>query len=198
MNIRADRTAIHGLATTGWDDEAVQAQEWNLVNSGILDGFQLDRATATRGGFARSNGCAYAESGILYPIQRMANVNLVPDSRGPDLEGLLAELGDGLYVVGDNSWSIDMQRYNFQFTGQRFHRIKDGKIVGQVKDAAYQGRTPDFWASMSAVGNESTYRLMGALNCGKAQPGQSAPVSHGTPAALFRDVNILNTVQEAQ
>jgi TldD protein len=128
----------------------------------------------------------------------MANVNLVPDSRGPDVEGLLAELGDGLYVVGDNSWSIDMQRYNFQFTGQRFHRIKDGKIVGQVKDAAYQGRTPDFWASMSAVGNESTYRLMGALNCGKAQPGQSAPVSHGTPAALFRDVNILNTVQEAQ
>jgi TldD protein len=91
-----------------------------------------------------------------------------------------------------------MQRYNFQFTGQRFHRIKDGKIAGQVKDAAYQGRTPDFWGSMSAVGNDSTYRLMGALNCGKAQPGQSAPVSHGTPAALFRDVNILNTVQEAK
>ena len=198
MNIRADRTALHGLATTGWDDEAVQAQEWDIVKSGILDGFQLDRATATRGGFSRSNGCAYAESGILYPIQRMANVNLVPDPRGPDLEGLLSELGDGLYVVGDNSWSIDMQRYNFQFTGQRFHRIKDGKIAGQVKDAAYQGRTPDFWGSMSAVGNDSTYRLMGALNCGKAQPGQSAPVSHGTPAALFRDVNILNTVQEAK
>ena len=186
------------LSQSQFQDFAHGLEELNLVNSGILDGFQLDRATATRGGFTRSNGCAYAESGILYPIQRMANVNLVPDSRGPDLEGLLAELGDGLYIVGDNSWSIDMQRYNFQFTGQRFHRIKDGKIVGQVKDAAYQGRTPDFWGSMSAVGNESTYRLMGALNCGKAQPGQSAPVSHGTPAALFRDVNILNTVQEAK
>jgi TldD protein len=111
---------------------------------------------------------------------------------------LLATLDDGLYIVGVNSWSIDMQRYNFQFTGQRFHRVKNGVIVGQVKDAAYQGRTPDFWASMEVLGNESTYKLMGALNCGKAQPGQSAPVSHGTPSALFRGVNILNSTQEVQ
>jgi len=90
-----------------------------------------------------------------------------------------------------------MQRYNVQFTGQRFHRIRNGRIVWQVRDAAYQGRTPDFWAAMEQVGGPSTYRLMGALNCGKGQPGQAAPVSHGTPAALFRDVNVLNTAKEA-
>src|SRR5437868_14706071 len=33
--------------------------------------------------------------------------------------------------VGDKSWSIDMQRYNFQFTGQRFYRIVDGRLDGQ-------------------------------------------------------------------
>lgn len=197
MAITADRTVPFGLATTGWDDEAVSAQQWDLVRAGVLAGFQLDRATATRGGYARSNGCAYAETGTMVPMQRMANVSLEPDQHGPDLAGLLATMGDGLLVMGDNSWSIDMQRYNFQFTGQRFHRVQGGRIVGQVKDAAYQGRTPDFWGSMSTVGGPQTYRLMGALNCGKGQPGQAAPVSHGTPAALFRSVNVLNTAGES-
>jgi TldD protein len=104
---------------------------------------------------------------------------------------------NGLLVMGDGSWSIDMQRYNFQFTGQRFHRIRSGRIVGQVRDAAYQGRTPDFWRSLVAVGGPSTYRLMGALNCGKAQPGQTAPVGHGAAAGVFAGVNVLNARAEA-
>jgi TldD protein len=100
-------------------------------------------------------------------------------------------------VVGDKSWSIDMQRYNFQFTGQRFYRIRNGRLTGQLRDVAYQGITTEFWGSMAAVGGESTYVLGGAFNCGKAQPGQVAAVSHGCPSALFRGVRILNTVQEA-
>jgi TldD protein len=99
--------------------------------------------------------------------------------------------------MGDKSWSIDMQRYNFQFTGQRAFQIVDGKLGGQVKDFAYQATTTDFWGSMEAVGGPGTYVLGGAFNCGKGQPGQIAPVSHGCPAALFRGVRILNTVQEA-
>jgi TldD protein len=99
--------------------------------------------------------------------------------------------------LGDKSWSIDMQRYNFQFTGQQFHRIKNGKLVGQLKDVAYQATTTDFWGSMKAVGGPSTYVLGGAFNCGKAQPGQVAAVSHGCPAAVFDKVNVLNTVAEA-
>jgi TldD protein len=94
--------------------------------------------------------------------------------------------------VGDKSWSIDMQRYNFQFTGQRFHRIKSGVITGQVRDLAYQSRTPDFWGSLVALGGPSTYVLGGALNCGKAQPGQVAAVSHGCPSAVFEHVTLLN------
>ena len=101
------------------------------------------------------------------------------------------------YIVGDKSWSIDMQRYNFQFTGQRFYEITNGAIVGQLRDVAYQSRTPDFWNSMEAVGGSSTYLLGGALNCGKGQPGQVAPVSHGSPSALFRQINVLNTRSEA-
>jgi TldD protein len=123
-------------------------------------------------------------------------VSLQPDPGGPSTEELISAVDQGIYIVGDKSWSIDMQRYNFQFTGQRFFRIENGKLAGQVKDVAYQATTTDFWRSLEAVGNPSTYLLGGAFNCGKGQPGQVAPVSHGCPAALFRGVNVLNTQAE--
>ncbi|MFD4367513.1 TldD/PmbA family protein [Rhodococcus sp. NPDC058521] len=198
MHVTADRTTPHGLATAGYDDEGVETQAWDLIRDGILVGYQLDRAFAPRLGLDRSNGCSYADSPHHVPIQRMANVSLQPD---PDVDrsvdDLIADVEDGIYVVGDKSWSIDMQRYNFQFTGQRFHRIHNGRLVGQLRDVAYQATTTEFWGAMAAIGGPSTWELGGAFNCGKAQPGQVAAVSHGCPAALFRDVNVLNTRTEA-
>jgi TldD protein len=197
MHVTGDRQAENGLATIGFDDEGVATQTWDLVRDGTLVGYQLDRRTAALTGLERSNGCAFADSPLHVPIQRMANVSLQPAAGGPDTADLIAGVDDGLYVVGDKSWSIDMQRYNFQFTGQRFFRIKSGRIVGQVRDAAYQSMTTDFWGSMAAVGGPQTYVLGGAFNCGKGQPGQVAAVSHGCPSALFRGVRILNATQEA-
>jgi TldD protein len=130
------------------------------------------------------------------PIQRMANVSLQPAAGGPDTGELIAGVDEGIYIVGDKSWSIDMQRYNFQFTGQRFYRISRGRLAGQLRDAAYQSVTTDFWNSMEALGGPQTYVLGGAFNCGKGQPMQVAPVSHGCPAAVFRGIRILNTAQE--
>jgi TldD protein len=197
MHVTGDRTAEHGLATVGYDDEGVEGQSWDLVRDGILVGFQLNRAMAAREGFDRSNGCAFADSPSHVPLQRMANVSLRPSPGGPTTEELISAMGNGLYIVGDKSWSIDMQRYNFQFTGQRFYRVRNGRLAGQVRDAAYQGVTTEFWGSMEAAGGESTYLLGGAFNCGKGQPAQIAPVSHGCPSVLFRQVRILNAQQES-
>ena len=128
----------------------------------------------------------------------MANVSLEPaGGDGPTTDELIAGVDRGLYVVGDKSWSIDMQRYNFQFTGQRFFVIEHGRLAGQVRDVAYQATTTDFWGAMEAVGGRSTYLLGGAFNCGKGQPGQVAPVSHGCPSVLVRGVRILNTREES-
>lgn len=196
MNVTADRTAEHGLASVGYDDEGVAAQSWDLVRDGMFVGYQLDRVFAPRLGQSRSNGCSYADSAHHVPIQRMANVSLQPSPDDISTAELIGRVSDGIYVVGDRSWSIDMQRYNFQFTGQRFYRIRDGRLDGQVRDVAYQATTADFWNSMEAVGGASTWRLGGAFNCGKAQPGQVAAVSHGCPSALFRGVNVLNTRSE--
>ncbi len=186
MHVTGDRTAEHGLATVGYDDEGVAAQSWDLITGGVLTGYQLDRRIARLAGLGRSNGCAFADSPGHMPIQRMANVSLQPAAGGPATEELIAGVSDGIYIVGDKSWSIDMQRYNFQFTGQRFYRISHGRLAGQLRDVAYQATTTDFWNSMEAVGGPQTYVLGGAFNCGKGQPGQVAPVSHGCPAALLR------------
>src|SRR3954451_11495820 len=196
MNVTGDRVAAHGLSTVGWDDEGVAGQQWDIVKDGVLVGYQVDRKMARLRGMPRSNGCAFADSSRHVPVQRMANVSLQPAPDGPSTEEIIAGVDRGIYVVGDKSWSIDMQRYNFQFTGQRFYRIEGGRLAGQLRDVAYQATTTDFWGSMSVVGGPQTYVLGGAFNCGKAQPGQVAPVSHGCPSALFENVNILNTVQE--
>src|SRR3984957_3380602 len=127
----------------------------------------------------------------------MANVALQAGNENLPPPDLIARVHDGIYVIGDKSWSIDMQRYNFQFTGQRFFSIVNGKLAGQVKDVAYQAVTTEFWGAMEAVGGQSTYVLGGAFNCGKGQPGQVAPVSHGCPSVLVRGVNILNARAEA-
>ncbi|PVG83955.1 peptidase C69 [Nocardioides gansuensis] len=200
MNVTGDRTVAHGLATIGYDDEGVETQSWDIVRDGVLVGFQLDRSMGPmipelNGG--RSNGCAYADSPSHIAIQRMANVSLQPAPDGPSTDELISRVERGIYVVGDKSWSIDMQRFNFQFTGQRFFRITDGRLDGQLRDVAYQATTTDFWGSMEAVGGPDTWVLGGAFNCGKAQPGQVASVSHGCPTALFRGVRILNTTDEA-
>jgi TldD protein len=199
MHVTGDRTYPHGLATIGFDDDGVATSEWDLVRDGVLVGYQLDRTFAPRLGLDRSNGCAFADSPHHVPIQRMANVSLRPDPlRDTSTDELIAGVDRGIYVVGDKSWSIDMQRYNFQFTGQRFHRIEGGKLAGQLRDVAYQATTTDFWGSMDAVGGPSTWVLHGAMNCGKAQPGQVAAVSHGAPSARFRGVNVLNTKEEGR
>ena len=165
----------------------------------MLVGYQLDRTFAPRLGLDRSNGCAFADSPHHVPIQRMANVSLQPDpTADTSTEELIAGVDHGIYVVGDKSWSIDMQRYNFQFTGQRFYQIENGRLAGQLRDVAYQATTTDFWGSLDAVGGPSTWRLHGAMNCGKAQPGQVAAVSHGCPSARFRGVNVLNTAEEGR
>jgi TldD protein len=153
---------------------------------------------ARRLGLERSAGCAYADSPHHVPIQRMANVSLQPDAtRDLSTAELISGVRRGIYIIGDRSWSIDMQRYNFQFTGQRFYRIENGMLAGQLRDVAYQSTTTDFWGAMEAVGGPSTWVLGGAINCGKAQPGQVAPVSHGCPSALFCNINVLNAREEA-
>lgn len=195
MTIVADRTQQGGLSTIAFDDDGAPSAsaDFAIVERGVLRNFQMALGQAHLVGLARSNGCAYADSPYSFPIQRMPNISLAPNSDRCSREELFSDVENGLYILGTGSWSIDQQRDNFQFGGQLFFEIKKGSLGEMVQGAAYQGRTLEFWNGLDGLGDATTYRLNGTFTCGKAEPMQLAPVSHGAPAARFRGVQILNT-----
>jgi TldD protein len=193
VNFVADRLQPTGLATVGYDDEGVPAKRWPLVKDGIFVDWQTTRDLAPLIGQPKSHGCLYADSWGSVPISRMPNVSLQPGEKDVSLEELVSGVKRGILIHGTGSWSIDQQRYNFQFGGQVFREIKDGKIGGMLRDVIYQARTTDFWGAIDGLGGPSTYEIGGAFTCGKGEPTQLAPVSHGCPVARIRNINVLNS-----
>jgi TldD protein len=193
VNFVADRTQPKGLATVGWDDEGVPGQSWDIVKDGLFVDWQTTRDTAKLVGKSKSYGCLHADNWSSVPFPRMPNVSLQPAKENVSMEDLIGGVDNGILIYGRGSYSIDQQRYNFQFGGQTFWQIKGGKLGGMLRDVAYQSRTTDFWGSLDGLGGQATYELPGSPNDGKGQPGQSNAVSHGCPSARFRQINVLNT-----
>lgn len=193
LNVYADRTTPQGLATCAYDDDGVATGRWDIIKDGILVGYQTVRDQSGLAGFGgpRSTGCSYAEGWAHVPFQRMPNVSLAP---GPDpltLQQLIRSTEDGIYIQGRGSYSIDHQRKNFQFGGDFFWEIKDGRLTKPLRGVAYQSSTLDFWKAMDAVCDEREWRLNGTGSDGKGEPQQSNPVSHGCPAARFRGIPVI-------
>ncbi|MDP9291042.1 MAG: TldD/PmbA family protein [Verrucomicrobiota bacterium] len=195
ITIRGDRSQANGLSTVAYDDDGVKTAgaEFDIIKNGKFENYQMALGQAALIGRKHSNGCAFADSYDKFPIQRMPNVSLQPSEKDVSLDELISEVKDGIYIMGDGSWSIDQQRYNFQFGGQVFYEIKEGKLGAMLRDVAYQANTVNFWNACDGICGASEYFLGGAMNCGKGQPEQAAPVSHGAVPARFRNVNILNT-----
>ncbi len=193
VNFVADKTQKDGLATCGYDDDGVKTKEWHLIKDGVFVDYQTIREQAHLIGQKESSGCCYADSWSSIPFQRMPNVSLEPGKKKLSLDDLIADTEDAIMVKGRGSYSIDHQRYNFQFGGQTYWEIKKGKVVGMLRDVAYQAKTPEFWNACDAICSKEEYYLGGSFNDGKGEPGQSNAVSHGCTPARFRQINILNT-----
>jgi TldD protein len=148
-------------------------------------------------GVQKSHGCSFADSWSSVQFQRMPNISLMPGDRDIGLDDIVAATEKGIVVKNRGSWSIDHQRFNFQFSGQVYYEVRNGKITGMLKDVAYQSRTPDFWNSMDMIGGPKSYWLGGSFGDGKGEPSQSNSVSHGCVPARFKEVNIVNTGRTA-
>ena len=193
VNFVADRTQPGSLGEVGWDDEGVKARQWDLVKEGILVGYQATRDQVHILGEKEGHGCSYADSWESVQFQRMPNVSLSPGRTPLTQAELIAGVDKGILFYGRSTYSIDQQRYNFQFGGQLCFEIRSGKITGLLNDVAYQANTREFWNSVSAICDNRDYRLNGTFRDGKGQPGQISAVSHGCATTRFNQVNVINT-----
>jgi len=195
VNIFADKTQPGSLGAVAYDDEGVKCKRWDLISNGKLVDYQTIRDQAHILGKTESDGCCYADSWSSVQFQRMANVSMAPGKKPLSVPDLIKDVENGIYIIGDGSFSIDQQRYNAQFGGQLFYEIKNGQITRMLEDVAYQIRTPEFWNACTAVADERDYRLGGSFFDGKGQPGQVSAVSHGSSTARFNGINVINTAR---
>lgn len=193
VNLFADKTQPGSLGAVGWDDEGVKTKKWDLVRNGILTNYQAIRDQVHMIDQNESHGCCYAQSWNDVQFQRMPNVSLEPGKEKYSVHDMIKDVEKGIYIAGRGSYSIDQQRYNFQFGGTVFYEIKNGEIVGMLDDVAYQSNTQEFWNSVTKICDEEDYRMFGSFFDGKGQPSQVSAVSHGSSTTRFNDVNVINT-----
>jgi TldD protein len=193
VNIVGEKTAPGSLGAVGYDDEGVPARRWDIIKDGILVNYQATRDQAHIIGEKESHGCSYADSWSKVQFQRMPNVSLQAGSARLTPDQMVKDVKRGIYILGRGSYSIDQQRYNFQFGGQLYYEIKDGKIGQMLEDVAYQSNTQDFWNACTATCDERDWRMSGSFFDGKGQPSQVSAVSHGSSTTRFNGINVINT-----
>ncbi len=193
VNLVADKVQPGSLGAVGYDDEGVKCKQWDLVRNGTLVNYQAIRDQVNIIGQNESHGCCYAQSWNDVQFQRMPNVSLEPGKEKYSINEMIKDVEKGIYIAGRGSYSIDQQRYNFQFGGTTFYEIKNGQIEGMLNDVAYQSNTQEFWNSCAKICDESDYRMFGSFFDGKGQPSQISAVSHGSSTTRFNDINVINT-----
>ena len=196
VNFFADKTTPGSLGAVGYDDEGVPSKRWDIIKDGVLVNYQATRDQVHLIDQNESHGCSYADSWSSVQFQRMPNVSLAAGKAPLTPDEMIKDVKKGIYILGRGSYSIDQQRYNFQFGGQLFFEIKNGKIVGPVEDVAYQSNTQEFWNSCSAICDERDWRMGGSFFDGKGQPSQVSAVSHGSSTARFNGINVINTARK--
>jgi len=196
VNFIADKNEKGSLGAVGYDDEGVPAKRWDIIRDGVLVNYQATRDQAHIIGEKESHGCSYADSWNSVQFQRMPNVSLAAGKERLTPDEMVKDVKKGIYILGRGSYSIDQQRYNFQFGGQLYYEIKNGKIVGQVEDVAYQSNTQEFWNACSAICDQRDWRMGGSFFDGKGQPSQVSAVSHGSSTTRFNGINVINTARK--
>jgi len=187
LNVSFDPEKTEQFASYGWDDEGSRAEKQFVIRQGVLErplGGVISQARAGISGVAT----ARASSWNRPPVDRMANLNIEPGSSS--LTEIIQSVERGVLMDTNLSWSIDDSRNKFQFGCEYGQLIENGELKGVLKNPNYRGISATFWRSLTAVGDASTFKIMGTPYCGKAEPSQMIHVGHASPACLFENVEI--------
>ncbi len=187
INVVSDPTDPSGLGSFGYDDEGIKAHRADLIKDGILAGYLSSRETAARIS-GRSSGAMRADGWGNIPLVRMTNINLAPGDKSFD--ELVSLAGDGIYMSTVSSWSPSDDRSSFEFGCEMAREIKGGKLGQIYKNPTFSGRSVEFWNSVKAIGDRSSWKVWGTPNCGKGQPGQNARTGQGASPILVSNVKV--------
>jgi predicted Zn-dependent protease len=187
MNITFNPTVPGEFASYSFDDTGAPATREYLIQAGVLQRGLGSLESQARMGVP-GVACARASSWNRPPIDRMANLNLEPGTAS--FADLISEIEQGVYMEANRSWSIDDQRYKFQFGCEYAKLIEQGQLTKTLRNPNYRATTPEFWHALVRVGNESTWQMYGTPYCGKGEPNQAIRVGHGSPVCVFADVEV--------
>ncbi|WP_350298503.1 TldD/PmbA family protein [Pseudomonas putida] len=187
LNVTFDPTIGEELASYSHDDDGTPASKAFLIRDGLLLrplGGALSQFRSGLDGVANSRACGWNRA----PIDRMANLNIEPGDQS--FEQLVGGIEHGILMRTNRSWSIDDARNKFQFGCEWGQLIENGELKGIVKNPNYRGISAQFWRNLSAVGDHSTFQVLGTPNCGKGEPNQVVRVGHASPACVFRQIDV--------
>ncbi|MEM0980981.1 MAG: TldD/PmbA family protein [Cyanobacteria bacterium P01_H01_bin.58] len=187
LNVTFDPTIEHEFASYAFDDTGATAERQYLIREGVLERGLGSHESQTRLGLP-GVACARATSVHRPPIDRMANINVEPGDRA--LADLIGSIEDGVYMEANRSWSIDDQRYKFQFGCEYAKRIRSGQLAETLRNPNYRATTPQFWQSLVQVGDRATWKVFGTPYCGKGEPNQIIRVGHGAPVCAFANIEV--------
>lgn len=190
VNFSGDNLLAGGLATAGYDDDGVPGQKWPIIRDGILNEYGTTRETAPFIDLEMSRGCNRATHYYDFPINRIPNLYLEPGDKELTPQDLIADTEDGIAIEGQGSFSIDQHRMNFQFGGDLFWEIKNGKKTRMLKKVIYKSSNPEFWRSVDAICDKRFWKPFGVTNCGKGQPMQVGRMTHGAAPTRFKNIRV--------
>ncbi len=187
MNITFNPAVPGEFASYGFDDTGAPATKEHLIKDGVLmrglGGLESQARTGVSG-----VACARASSWNRPPIDRMANLNL--ESGTDSVADIIRDIEHGVYMEANRSWSIDDQRYKFQFGCEYARLIENGQLTKSLRNPNYRGTTPAFWHSLVRVGDATSWEMYGTPYCGKGEPNQSIRVGHGSPVCAFANMEV--------
>ena len=178
-----DATLLGGRGTYACDDEGVLAQRTTLVEDGVLHNVLTDRRHAHQMN-RPATGNGRRQDYRYPPLPRMTNLLLLGGDA--DLDDLLAEVKDGLYVTAIGHGRVQPGE-GLAFDVLAGYRIEHGRLTTPVTDVRILAKESDVLQDIVGIGRTLNVDHARGI-CKKA--GQVVPVSVGMPPVLIRGVQV--------
>lgn len=206
LTVTGNRSMPGGLATTKWDDEGVVPEAFTLVKDGILTDYQTTRESAAwlreyyekQGKPVHSHGCANAETALDPTLQHPPNLVLTPGAEERTFDDLVGELDGGLAITRA-ALRMDFQHLN-GLGGPNSqgvcYKIKQGKKVALIQNAAFLFRAPELWKGLLALGGPSSQEMLASVRV-KGEPEQTMVSTVSAVPATVKQVTIIDPTRKA-